>query len=112
MVKLDKLHNTIQPVGPMTTKKLYDNLMSPKIEVIQVLKRIAPSKMTRKYNKTLKALPMLVWTKYTTLGGCLEAKISLPWSTARSTVLTCFSTKHYWRVIGGCFNHGQDLYLV
>jgi len=48
-----------------------------KIAAIWPLKKVAPSQMTRKYNITVKAPPMLVCMKNTALGGCLEAKTAL-----------------------------------
>ena len=65
----------ILPVHSMATNRLHDNLLIVSPEVIWVLKPIAPSKTTRKYNIILKTLPMLVCAKYNTRG-CLKANTS------------------------------------
>ena len=44
----------------MAANRLHDNLLIVSPEVIWVLKPIAPSKTTRKYNTILKTLPILV----------------------------------------------------
>ena len=53
----------------MATNRLHDNLLIVSPEVIRVLKPIAPSKTTRKYNIMLKTLPILVCKQNTTLRG-------------------------------------------
>ena len=54
-----------------TNRQLTDSLIT-KIEVIQLLKKIATSKTTSKYSKILIALPMLVCMKNTVLKACLR----------------------------------------